>query len=92
MEIADASLVEFERFMKVNVVGMFVAVKAQVAFMKAQEPLSNAGNGATRRGMSRGVIVNMGSLASYNPSPMICQYTAAKHAVLGLTKNAGMCW
>jgi short-subunit dehydrogenase len=56
--------------------------------MKKQEPiLTDAAS--PRRGASRGAIVNMGSLGSFVPQPGMIQYTASKHAVLGLSKNAG---
>ncbi len=41
------------------------------------------------RGAVRGTIVNLGSLASYVAIPGNSPYATSKHAVLGLTKNAG---
>ena len=35
------------------------------------------------------MIVNMGSCSSYVATPQLTQYTTSKHAVLGLTRNAG---
>lgn len=79
---------EFKQFLEVNVLGMFLAVRAQTRAMKEQESrpvnLENA-----KRGESRGVIINMGSCASYCATPSLVQYTTSKHAVLGLTRNAG---
>ncbi len=80
---------EFQRFLDVNVFGMFLATRAQSTAMKKQEskPVSKRN---PKRGSTRGVIINMGSCASFVATPMLVQYTTSKHAVLGLTKNAGM--
>ena len=69
--------------MDVNVTGMFLCTRAQSAAMVKQDikPLSERG--------SRGVIVNMGSCSSFVATPNMGQYTSSKHAVLGLTRNAG---
>jgi NAD(P)-dependent dehydrogenase (short-subunit alcohol dehydrogenase family) len=40
--------------------------------------------------IGRGVIVNLGSCNSYVATHHIVQYTTSKHAVLGMTRNAGM--
>jgi NAD(P)-dependent dehydrogenase (short-subunit alcohol dehydrogenase family) len=84
-EIAEADVSEFNRFLAVNVTGTFLITRQISAVMKEQEPR------VTDRGVARGAIVNMGSAASFVSSPMMVQYTASKHAVLGLTKNAGEC-
>lgn len=57
--------------------------------MKLQElkPVDPANPG---RGGTRGSIVTLGSGNSFAAAPHLVQYTAAKHAVLGVTKNAGM--
>ena len=59
--------------------------------MKSQEPREVQGRkkGGPRRDLGRGVIINIGSLNSYVAVPGIVQYTAAKHALLGITKSAG---
>ena len=69
--------------MDVNVNGMFLCTRAQSATMVKQDvkPVSERG--------SRGVIVNMGSCSSFVATPNMGQYTSSKHAVLGLTRNAG---
>ena len=69
--------------MDVNVFGMFLCTRAQSTVMVKQDvkPASERGN--------RGVIVNMGSCSSFVATPMMGQYTSSKHAVLGLTRNAG---
>ena len=45
---------------------------------------SNPGRGGTR-----GSIVTLGSGNSFAAAPHMVQYTTAKHAILGLTKNSG---
>lgn len=56
--------------------------------MKAQEPRTVNMKDPTR-GVTRGTIVNLGSVASYHALPRGTAYSTSKHAVLALTKNAG---
>lgn len=86
-EVSEASILEFERFLKVNVTGTLLAVRAQSRVMKRQEPLTHGTD--SLRTLGRGVITNMGSGNSYVATPHIIQYTTSKHAVLGITRNAG---
>ena len=81
-------MADFDGIMKVNVQGMFNCVLAQINAMKKQEPRIVSTRDPSR-GVIRGVIVNMGSLASYTTVPGGSLYSTSKHAVLGLTKNAG---
>ena len=82
------SLDEFERFWRVNVKGTLLSLRAVSAAMKNQEVATvNGRNGP--RDIGRGVIINLGSCNSYVATPNIVQYTASKHAVLGMTRNAG---
>lgn len=55
----------------------------QLQELKPVDP-ANPGRGGTR-----GSIVTLGSGNSFAAAPHLVQYTAAKHAVLGVTKNAG---
>ena len=56
--------------------------------MQTQPPLTDTGrNGPYEVG--RGSIVNLGSCNSLAATKDIVQYTTSKHAVLGLTRNAG---
>ncbi|KAF3766677.1 NAD(P)-binding protein [Cryphonectria parasitica EP155] len=89
LEIAEASVADFSRFMDVNVTGSFRITQHISALMKAQEPrqIDTASPG---RGMTRGAIVLMGSAASFGAQPRMVQYTASKHAVLGLVRNAAL--
>ena len=60
-----------------NVTGTFLCVREAFRVMKAQSP----------RG---GRIVNNGSLSAHVPRPHSVAYTATKHAVAGLTKQASL--
>jgi NAD(P)-dependent dehydrogenase (short-subunit alcohol dehydrogenase family) len=88
-EVADADINDFSRFMNVNVTGTLLVTSVASGIMRSQEPHA-IDPASPVRGVSRGTIVNMGSAASYVASPDIVQYTASKHAVLGLSKNAAL--
>lgn len=66
----------YDRIMAVNVRGVFLSMKHELAAMLA-----------TGRG---GAIVNIASTSSYRPQPNQPAYTASKFAVLGLTKQAAI--
>ncbi|PON26480.1 short-chain dehydrogenase/reductase SDR [Trichoderma gamsii] len=87
LNIAEADLGEFSRFLRIHVEGTFLLVRSVSAVMQRQElkPI-DAANPA--RGGTRGSIVTLGSGNSFAATPHLVQYTAAKHAVLGVTKNA----
>jgi NAD(P)-dependent dehydrogenase (short-subunit alcohol dehydrogenase family) len=65
---------EWQRVLDVDLTGVFVCMQYELRQMLAQ------GNG--------GAIVNVSSGAGVVPAPGQPHYTAAKHAVLGLTKHA----
>ncbi|KAH8203057.1 hypothetical protein TruAng_002785 [Truncatella angustata] len=87
-DIASLSLAEFQRFLDINTVGMFLVTKEVSIAMRAQEPhaVSHVSPG---RGTSRGAIVNLGSGSSMIATPGVLPYTTSKHAALGLSKNSG---
>ncbi|KAI6088563.1 NAD(P)-binding protein [Hypoxylon rubiginosum] len=80
---------DFKHVQNVNVFGTFLITNTVAAAMMSQEPvpydLSLPG-----KGMTRGSIVNLGSLASVIALPNMVQYNTAKHGVLGITKTAAM--
>lgn len=80
---------EFERFYRVNVLGTMNCVKVVGAAMRQQAPLRIQGRNGERN-TGRGAIVNLGSANSYVATRDIVQYTTSKHAVLGITRNAGL--
>ena len=75
MRLADCNEDTFDRIMGVNVKGVWLCMKYQLAQMVAQ------GGGA---------IVNTASVAGLIGAPKMAAYSASKHAVLGLTKSAAV--
>jgi glucose 1-dehydrogenase len=67
-------LADFDRMMDINVRSLFVCMQQQLA------AIVERGEG--------GSIVNIASTNSFTPQPNQPAYTAAKHAVLGLTRSA----
>lgn len=82
------TLVEFQRFMDVNTLGMFLVTREVSIVMRHQAaiPVSEHSPG---RGTTRGAIVNLGSGSSLIATPGVLPYTASKHGALGLSKNSG---
>ncbi|MET7574738.1 SDR family oxidoreductase [Streptomyces sp. NPDC005492] len=74
--IADADPVKFQEMLSTNVMGLFLCLQREI-----QEMLVG-GNG--------GSIVNLASIAGLNGIPWSGPYAATKHAVVGLTKTAGL--
>jgi glucose 1-dehydrogenase len=66
----------FDRMQAVNVRGIFLSMKYELRAMVG-------------RGMG-GAIVNIASTNSFRPQPNQPAYTAAKHAVIGLTRSAAI--
>lgn len=75
-------------FYKVNVLGTLHCLQAIGKIMQTQPPLTETGRNG-RYEVGRGSIVNLGSCNSLAATEDIVQYTSSKHAVLGLTRNAG---
>ncbi|TAQ85505.1 hypothetical protein B7494_g6166 [Chlorociboria aeruginascens] len=89
--VSNASMSEFQRFFDVNVKGTLHCIKAISREMKKQQPLIISSRSKSEgRDCGRGVIINLGSSNSYVATPNIVQYTASKHAVLGITRNAAL--
>ncbi|KAK0758052.1 hypothetical protein N5P37_009350 [Trichoderma harzianum] len=88
-DISEADFKEFGRFLRIHVEGTFLLVRSVSAAMQLQDlkPIDPANPG---RGGTRGSIVTLGSGNSFAAAPHLVQYTAAKHAVLGVTKNAAL--
>jgi NAD(P)-dependent dehydrogenase (short-subunit alcohol dehydrogenase family) len=66
---------EFDRTIAVDLRGVFLTMRAEISAM-----LTTGG----------GAIVNMASGAGLKNAPSMADYTAAKHGVVGLTKNAAL--
>jgi len=73
--LAEKTAADFDEAFAVSVRGIFLAMKYEIQHMLAH------GGGA---------IVNVGSTASHSAFPTAAIYTAAKHAMLGLTKAASL--
>jgi len=70
----DVDAVEWQRVLDVDLTGVFLCMQAELRQMLRQ--------------VDGGAIVNVSSGAGLVPAPGQPHYTAAKHAVLGLTKQA----
>ncbi|MBS0296208.1 MAG: glucose 1-dehydrogenase [Proteobacteria bacterium] len=68
---------EFDRVMAINVKGVWLCLKHEIAQMLGQSPHG-------------GAIVNTASVAGLYGAPMMEAYAASKHAVVGLTKTAAL--
>ncbi len=79
--LLDQTSQDFNQMMAVNVGGVFYGMQAQIRQMLAQSDESTATGGS---------IVNVSSIAGIRGMPMGAPYSAAKHAVLGLTKTAAL--
>jgi len=73
----DLPLAEWRKVIDGIVTGTFLCTREAVRLMKAQAP----------RG---GRIINNGSISAHTPRPHSAPYTAAKHAVTGLTKATAL--
>jgi NAD(P)-dependent dehydrogenase (short-subunit alcohol dehydrogenase family) len=70
-------LEDWHTVMDTNVTGVFMCTQAAFALMKEQRPQG-------------GRIINNGSISATTPRPHLIAYTAAKHAVSGLTKTTAL--
>jgi NAD(P)-dependent dehydrogenase (short-subunit alcohol dehydrogenase family) len=77
LPIDQIPVAEWRRGIDVNLTGMFICTRAAFRIMKEQTP----------RG---GRIINNGSISAHAPRPNSATYTAAKHAVTGLTRSTAL--
>jgi NAD(P)-dependent dehydrogenase (short-subunit alcohol dehydrogenase family) len=73
--LAEVTEAEYDRVLAVNLKGVFLGMRAQIPAM-------------VERG--GGAIVNIASVAGLVAVPLISPYTASKHGIIGLTRNAAM--
>src|SRR3546814_6913560 len=73
--MADAETSEWDQVMQVNAKGVWLCMRAEIRRMLDRK---------------RGSIVNTASVAGLRAIAMQAIYTASKHAVAGLTRNAAV--
>jgi len=75
--LEDLTVEQWRRVVDVNLTGAFLCTREAFRLMKDQDP----------RG---GRIINNGSISAHAPRPNSTPYTAAKHAITGLTRSAAL--
>ena len=75
--LEDLSLEDWRRVVDVNLTGAFLCLQAAFRHMKSQSPQG-------------GRIINNGSISAQVPRPRSVAYTATKHAMTGLTRQASL--
>ena len=75
--LEDLSVEDWRRVVDVNLTGAFFCIQAAFRCMKAQSPQG-------------GRIINNGSISAQVPRPRSVAYTATKHAMTGLTRQASL--
>jgi NAD(P)-dependent dehydrogenase (short-subunit alcohol dehydrogenase family) len=75
--LEDLSYEQWRTVLDTCVTGTFLCTQHAVRIMKQQNP----------RG---GRIINNGSISAHTPRPNSAPYTAAKHAITGLTKSTAL--
>ena len=73
----DLTIDQWKAVVDINLTGAFLCTQQAIRMMKAQTP----------RG---GRIINNGSISAQAPRPLTAPYTAAKHAITGLTKATSL--
>jgi NAD(P)-dependent dehydrogenase (short-subunit alcohol dehydrogenase family) len=76
---------DWQRILNVNLTGSFFILRESAKIMLKQERIASSVDG---RPLQRGSIINFGSIQSVVGIPLSTAYTAAKHAILGLTRTA----
>lgn len=87
--IVEVNFAQFKKIQEVNVNGTFLVTKSVSAAMATQEPVA-VDERFPQRGVSRGAIVNLASVLGFKALGNASSYTTSKHAVVGLTRSAGM--
>jgi NAD(P)-dependent dehydrogenase (short-subunit alcohol dehydrogenase family) len=75
--IEDLTVEDWRRVLDVNLTGAFLCTREAFRLMKGQHP----------RG---GRVINNGSISAHAPRPDSAPYTAAKHAMTGLTRSTAL--
>ncbi|KAM0354882.1 hypothetical protein ACHAPU_000718 [Fusarium lateritium] len=83
--VAFAHTADWNRVVNINLNGTFFVLRAAAKVMLKQEPICSSING---RALQRGSIINFSSIQGVVGIPLSTSYTAAKHAIIGLTRSA----
>lgn len=73
----ELAIEDWQRVLDINTTGVFLCAQAALRLMLKQQP-------------SGGRIINNGSISAQVPRPQSLAYTAAKHAVSGITKSISL--
>lgn len=88
--LTEQTAQDFDQMMALNVGSVFYGMQAQIRQMLAQQEKGDKAGGSTVDHPVGGRIVNVSSIAGVRGMPMGAPYSAAKHAVIGLTKTAAL--
>lgn len=83
MPTMDMPLAEFERIIRINLIGSFIMAQAVGRVMKDQTP--------DAQGL-RGSIINVASASSFAALEGVCAYGSSKGGVVALTKSLANDW
>ncbi|CAJ0547016.1 Ff.00g016430.m01.CDS01 [Fusarium sp. VM40] len=83
--VAFAQTADWNRVVNINLNGTFFVLRAAAKVMLKQEPIRSSING---RELQRGSIINFSSIQGVVGITLSTSYTAAKHAIIGLTRSA----
>ena len=75
--LEDLTFEEWTAVVDTNLTGAFLCTQEAFKLMKSQSPQG-------------GRIINNGSISAHSPRPNSAPYTAAKHAITGLTKSTSL--
>ena len=78
--LRDTDAPVMEQMLAVNVMGVFHGMRRQIAAMEERHRRDGVG----------GAILNVASVAGLVGAPLLAAYSAAKHAVIGLTRSAAV--
>lgn len=78
--LSDTDAAVMEQVLAVNVMGVFHGMRRQIAAMEERYKREGIG----------GAILNVASVAGLVAAPLLAAYSAAKHAVIGLTRSAAI--
>jgi NAD(P)-dependent dehydrogenase (short-subunit alcohol dehydrogenase family) len=77
LPVDELSIEQWNQVIAVNLTGSFLCARAAFRLMKQQRPAG-------------GRIINNGSISAQVPRPLSAPYTAAKHAITGLSKSLAL--